>query len=75
MRTKKEAEAVSKQLCELNDEKLESVTGGGMADSLKKLKEFQKIDNSTDDDGYQISEEFREMIRSGNDPFQKGDAQ
>ena len=63
---KKEVETLNKKLAELTEEELEQVTGGSIADSLKKLQDGMKIDSGTDDrGGYQIDEKTREMIRRG----------
>ena len=68
---KKEVEALNKKLAELTEEELAQVTGGSLADSLKKLQDGMKIDSGTDDSGgYQIDEKTREMIRQGIDPYQ-----
>ena len=68
---KEEFETLNKKLAELTDEELVQVTGGSLADSLKKLQDGMKIDSGTDDSGgYQIDEKTREMIRQGIDPYQ-----
>ena len=61
----------TEELNTLTDDELTQVTGGSMADSLKKLLDGMKIDRGTDDSGgYQIDEKTREMIRQGIDPYQ-----
>ena len=61
----------TEELNVLTDEELVQVTGGSLADSLKKLQDGMKIDSGTDDSGgYQIDEKTREMIRQGIDPYQ-----
>ena len=61
----------TEELNVLTDEELVQVTGGSLADSLKKLQDGIKIDSGTDDGGgYQIDEKTREMIRQGIDPYQ-----
>ena len=61
----------TEELNVLTDEELVQVTGGSLADSLKKLQDGMKIDSGTDDSGgYQIDEITREMIRQGINPYQ-----
>ena len=61
----------TEELNVLTDEELVQVTGGSLADSLKKLQDGMKIDSGTDHSGgYQIDEKTREMIRQGIDPYQ-----
>ena len=61
----------TEELNVLTDEELVQVTGGSLADSLKKLQDGMKIDSSSDDSGgYQIGEEIREKIRQGINPYQ-----
>ena len=61
----------TEELNVLTDDELTQVTGGSMADSLKKLQDGMKIDSSSDDSGgYQIGEEIREKIRQGINPYQ-----
>ena len=61
----------AEELNTLTHDELTQVTGGSLADSLKKLQDGMKIDNGTDDSGgYQIDEKTREMIRHGIDPYQ-----
>ena len=63
----------TEELNTLIDEELTQVTGGSMADSLKKLQDGMKIDSGTDDSSaQQIDEKPREMIRQGIDPYKKG---
>ena len=64
----------TEELNTLTDDELTQVTGGSMADSLKKLQDGMKIDSGTDDSGgYQIDDKTREMIRQGINPYQKGE--
>ena len=68
---KKEELLEKQEARQLTEEDLEQVTGGSLADSLKKLQDGMKIDSGTDDSGgYQIDEKTREMIRHGIDPYQ-----
>ena len=67
-----ETENLKKQPSPLSDDALAQVSGGSMADSLRKLQEGMKINSGSDDSGgYQIDEKTREMIRQGIDPYQK----